>query len=45
VVIDLRSEEDVILGGVIARAIPMDPDFLDNSDGLAKWIQVMGDVM
>jgi hypothetical protein len=39
VIIDIRSDEDIAIGGSIPRSILMDPEFLTNVDGLAKWIE------
>ena len=39
VVIDIRSSEDMEIGGTIPKAVCLDPELLENEDVLARWIQ------
>ena len=38
VVIDIRTAEDVEIGGIIPRAVRLDPEALENEDLIARYI-------
>ena len=41
VVIDVRSSEDVEIGGIIPRAVRLDPEVLENEDLVARYCYVI----